>query len=143
MQNPTTPARWAGAFAATAVAFGVLDALWLGVVAKDSYSRLLGDLMADPINAPAAALFYAIYVAGITHFATAPGAAARSTRTAGIQGALLGLVAYSTFGLTNLAVIEGFPATMVPVDLAWGTLATGSAAAIATAVVNRSTRERR
>jgi uncharacterized membrane protein len=31
-------------------------------------------------------------------------------------------VTYATWDLTNLAVLEGFPAAIVPIDLAWGTV---------------------
>ena len=47
---------------------------------------------------------------------------------------------FATFDLTSLSVIEGFPAGMVPIDIAWGTIATSVAAAAATALVNRLTR---
>ena len=135
-----TRARWIAALAATGVAFGILDGVWLGFVAKDTYAALAGDLMASPANLPAAAGFYLIYTVGVTHFATAPGVAEGSVRKAALQGAALGFVAYSTFDLTSLSVIEGFPAAMVPIDIAWGTIATSIAAASATAVVNRLAR---
>ena len=32
-----------------------------------------------------------------------------------------GLVTYATWDLTSLAVIEGFPVGIVPIDMAWGT----------------------
>lgn len=139
MTATTTPplgARpWLAAWAMTAIAFGVLDGVWLGVVAQGTYERALGPLLADPMIAPAAATFYAIYTLGITHFATAPALRSRSIRSAALQGAALGVVAYATFDLTNLAVIEGYPAGVVPIDMAWGAVATSIAAAAATAVV--------
>ena len=127
--------RWLASLAATGAAFGALDALWLGVLAKDKYASSFGSLMADPVNIPAAAAFYGIYTVGLTHFATAPGVAAGSIGRAAGQGAALGLVAYAAYDLTSLAVIDGFPADVVPLDLAWGALASSSAAALATAVV--------
>lgn len=130
--------RWLAGWAGTAAAFGVLDAVWLGVVAKGTYERAFGSLLADPVNTPAAAVFYGIYTLGITHFATAPGLRQRSVRVAAAQGAALGLVAYATFDLTSLAVIEDFPARVVPLDMAWGTVATATAAATATALLRRS-----
>ena len=46
-----------------------------------------------------------------------------------VNGALFGLITYATWDLTNLAVIEGFPAKIVPIDMAWGTvLASGVSA---------------
>ncbi|MGO0575402.1 DUF2177 family protein [Ornithinimicrobium panacihumi] len=135
------PARWLGGWAAGAAVFGALDALWLGVVAKDFNQRALGPLMADPLNVPAAAAFYGIYTLGIAHFATAPGLREGSVGKAAAQGAALGLVAYSTYDLTSLAVIEDFPAEMVVPDIAWGTFVTAASAAAATAVVKAATRD--
>jgi len=36
------------------------------------------------------------------------------------------LIAAATWGLTNLAVLKGFPAKIVPIDLAWGTVLAAS-----------------
>lgn len=129
-----TPKRWIGSLLATGAAFGVLDAAWLGVVAKDKYAESFGSLMANPINVPAAAIFYAIYTTGLTYFATTKGVASRSVKTAAIQGGAIGFLAYSTYDLTSLAVIEDFPADVVAADIAWGTFASATAAAVATAV---------
>ncbi|WP_010145979.1 DUF2177 family protein [Serinicoccus profundi] len=132
-----SPGRWLASLAATGVAFGALDALWLGVLAKEEYADSFGSLMADPINVPAAAAFYGIYTVGLTHFATAPGVASGSIARAALQGGALGLVAYAAYDLTSLAVIEGFPADVVGLDLAWGTVASAAAAAVATALLRR------
>ena len=129
--------RWLAGLAATGVAFGALDALWLGVVAKEKYASSFGSLMADPINVPAAAVFYGIYTVGLTHFATAPGLASGSIAKAAAQGGALGAVAYAAYDLTSLAVIEGFPSDVVVMDIAWGAGASAAAAAVATAVVRR------
>ncbi|NYF98136.1 DUF2177 family protein [Janibacter cremeus] len=138
MTHPTSlplgAGRWLASWVVTAAAFGVVDGLWLGIIAKGHYERAFGSLLADPANPPAAAAFYIIYTLGITYFATAPGLRGSSIRIAAIQGAALGVVAYAAFNLTGLAVLEGYPAGIVPLDMAWGTLATSSAAAAATAV---------
>ena len=128
---------WIGRYAVAAAVFGVLDGLWLGVVAKPLYDDQLGDLLAPDPNAVAAVAFYVIYVLGITFFATRPALAEESGRTALVHGGLLGLVAYATWDLTNLAVLEGFPAGVVLVDLAWGTVATAVTALVTYAVCRR------
>jgi uncharacterized membrane protein len=46
-------------------------------------------------------------------------------------GALLGFVAYSTYDLTNLSTLKGFPVKLVIVDLIWGTVLTASVSVIA------------
>jgi uncharacterized membrane protein len=97
-----------------------LDALWLGVVAGGFYRRELGPAMLDRPVWAAAALFYAVYAMGIVVLAVpdAQGGWGRAV----IQGAVLGLCAYATFDLTNLAVLRGWPWRLSLVDLAWGTL---------------------
>lgn len=119
------PLAAAAATVATAATLLVLDLAWLGVVARDLYREALGSLMRPEAFLPAAALFYAFYVAVTVAWAvlgaSSPGGAAR-------RGAGLGLVAYATYELTNWAVIRDWPAWLVPVDLAWGVVLTAGAA---------------
>ena len=115
----------AAAALATAAAMLVLDLAWLGVVARGLYVSALGPLMRPEAFWPAAALFYAFYVAVIVAWAVlgteSPQAAAR-------RGAALGFVAYTTYELTNWAVLRDWPAWIVPVDIAWGVVLTAVAA---------------
>ena len=116
---------YAIAYAATAIVFLGLDAIWLGFVAKDFYARSLGSLMRDPPDFMAAGAFYLFYVAGIVFFAAMP---AESWKAALARGALLGLLAYGTYDMTNLATLKGWPWRMAAVDMAWGTALTALAA---------------
>ena len=124
-RRPTRPLAALAATLATAATFLALDLLWLGVVARDFYREALGGLMREEAYVPAAALFYAFYVAVTTGWAVlgagSPGEAAR-------RGAGLGFVAYATYELTNWAVIRDWPAAIVPVDLVWGVVLTAVAA---------------
>lgn len=104
-----------------AVVFLALDLVWLGLVAQGLYEHFLGDLLADSPNAVAAFVFYAIFVAGLVYFVIAPAIEEESARAAVVRGAAFGFVTYATWDLTSLAVIEGFPVGIVPIDLAWGT----------------------
>lgn len=115
---------WLGQYAVAAVVFTAVDLVWLGAVANDLYRDVLGDLLADRPNPLAAVVFYAIFVAGLVHFVVRPSLAREpgpsAVRSAAGNGAFFGLVTYATWDLTNLAVLEGFPWQVVPVDLAWG-----------------------
>lgn len=115
----------AAATLATAAAMLVLDLVWLGVVARGLYTSALGPLMRPEAYWPAAALFYAFYVGVIVTWAVlgtdGPMAAAR-------RGAALGFVAYTTYDLTNWAVLRDWPAWIVPVDITWGVVLTAVAA---------------
>jgi uncharacterized membrane protein len=119
-------------YGVTAGVFFAIDLLWLGVVAKGLYARHIGGLLRDQVNWIAAILFYAIYIGGIQLFVLIPALQAESSilRTA-VMGGLLGFFAYATFDLTSLALIRNWTTTIVLIDLAWGTILTGSTAAAA------------
>nr|WP_211199039.1 DUF2177 family protein [Blastochloris tepida] len=105
-----------------------LDLLWLGLVARGFYQSQLGPLLLDrPALLPAAA-FYLLYAAGIVIFALAPAVADGRASTALVYGALLGLIAYATYDLTNLATLRGFPPAVAVVDIAWGTAVSAASA---------------
>ncbi|RON39197.1 hypothetical protein BK666_28255 [Pseudomonas frederiksbergensis] len=109
------------AYAGTLLAFLVLDGLWLGVLMAPTYRALLGSLMLDqPLLAPAAA-FYLLYVLGCVVFVVLP---AQSWQRAAQLGALLGLVAYGTYDLSNWATLKGWSAQLAVMDMVWGAFAT-------------------
>ena len=122
--------RYLAVYLLTFLGFLLIDLLWLGVVAREFYARQLGAMMRQDVNWGAAFLFYGIYVAGVLVLAVWPAIEAHSLGRAVLLGAVLGLVAYAAYDLTSLAVMEGFPAGMVPVDMIWGTVLTGSTAAV-------------
>ncbi len=45
---------------------------------------------------------------------------------------------YATWDLTSLAVLEGFPASLVPIDLAWGMVLAATVSGLSTIVVTRT-----
>ena len=49
-----------------------------------------------------------------------------------IFGGVLGLLAYGTYDLTNLAVMKGFTVKIATIDMIWGTLLTAATTGIAT-----------
>ncbi len=109
--------------------FLALDYLWLGHLARDFYARQLGDLLRNPPQLGIAALFYLAYVAGIVFFAVLPALRGGGVWQAALYGALLGLLAYGTYDITNLATIRGWPWTVSLVDMAWGTVVSATTAA--------------
>ena len=117
--------------------FLLIDLLWLGVVAPKIYNYYLGDFLADKPRWPAALIFYSLYVIGLVYFVIAPALDGGSTATALLNGALLGGLAYSTYELTNYAVIKDWPLGIVFIDIAWGMLLTGLVAAVTYALATR------
>ena len=128
---------WAGQYAVAAVVFLALDLVWLTTVAQRLYDDKLGDLLRDPPNVGAAVAFYALFVAGLVFFVVEPAVRAGAWRRAVLTGAFFGLVTYATWDLTNLAVIEGFPAVLVPIDLAWGAFVSAAVAGVTFLVARR------
>lgn len=119
---------YAVAYGATALAFLVLDILWLGFIAKSFYRQEIGPLLLENFNMIAAIAFYLIFIAGILIFAVLPALQSGSWKTALLYGALFGFFTYATYDLTNLATLKGWSLTMVIVDIAWGTALTGASA---------------
>jgi uncharacterized membrane protein len=120
--------RVAVAYAATAIVFCGLDFLWLGYVAKGYYQSQIGALLLEKPNLPAAALFYALYVAGMLVFAVLPALDADAWTRALLQGVLFGFFAYATYDLTNLATLKGWSTGVALLDIAWGSIVTGASA---------------
>lgn len=126
---------WITQYAVAVLVFCLVDLAWLTVIARDIYDDQLGHLLADQPNVAAAVAFYALFVAGLVHFVIHPAVAAGSWRRALLSGAFFGLVTYAAWDLTNLAVLEDFPASIVAIDLAWGTFLAGSVAVTTYAIV--------
>lgn len=118
------------AYFMTTIAFFATDFVWLTQIAPDFYATHLGELMADDVNYGAAAAFYAMFIGAIVFFAVSPAVAAQNWRVAALNGAVLGLISFSTYALTNLAAIRDWPALVSYVDMAWGTGLTGASATL-------------
>jgi uncharacterized membrane protein len=115
------------AYATTALAFCALDFAWLGLVAPRFYAAQIGTLLLAEPNLTPALIFYLLYVVGLVVFCVLPGIAKSDWRQAAIPGALLGLVAYGTYDLSNLATLQHWTTPLTIVDMAWGTAASAIA----------------
>ena len=116
---------------------GVLDFLWLGMVAKSFYRSQIGSLLLERPNMAAAVLFYVIYVVGVVMFVISPALEKGSLSYALTRGALFGFVAYATYDLTNLATMKGFTTRVVVVDMLWGMVLTLVVAGATYAMLHR------
>ena len=127
---------WIVAFIAAALAFGALDAMWLGWAGPNFYRPRLGDLLADSFRMGPALVFYTAYVAAIVWFAVRPGLAG-GLGAAALNGALLGAICYATYDLTNQATLRQWSTTVTIADICWGAFATAVAATAATFAASR------
>lgn len=116
-------------YASTAVVFLALDALWLGTMADRLYRPAIGPLLLERFALAPAAAFYLIYIAGVMVFAVSPAVDSGRWVTALGLGAMLGLVAYATYDLTNQATLKQWSWTLTIADLCWGTVVTAVSAA--------------
>jgi uncharacterized membrane protein len=117
-------------YALTVPVFFAVDMVWLGLIAKPFYAKHIGHLMAAKVRWTPALLFYFLYIAGILFFAVLPAVERGSIGRAILAGALLGLLAYATYDLTNLATLRDWPVLVTVIDLVWGMVLTGGVAAL-------------
>ncbi len=104
------------------VIFCLMDFVWLAILAKNFYHNRVGSLMlAEPRLVPAAA-FYILYLLGLFVFAITPALRAQNLLLAAGLGGFLGLIAYGSYDLTNLATLKGWSVSLTLVDIAWGIL---------------------
>jgi uncharacterized membrane protein len=120
----------------TLLIFLAIDFLWLGFIAKNFYQQHIGSLMKTNINWIAAFIFYLVFIVGLVILVVNPSLESASWLKALWMGALLGLVAYATYDLTNLATLEGWSLSVTIVDLIWGAVVAGSTSVIAYFVIN-------
>ncbi|MGD9481345.1 DUF2177 family protein [Shinella sp. G-2] len=125
------------AYLATGIAFLIVDAIWLSTMADMLYRPLLGDKLAPQFHLAPAAVFYLIYVAGIVFFAVMPALEGGGFGKAGLNGAMLGLVAYATYDLTNQATLRDWPLSITLADIPWGAFVTAIGASAGFLVASR------
>jgi uncharacterized membrane protein len=134
--------RLIAVYLATGVAFAVVDAVWLTQVGPGLYRPTLDAVLRppdDPLNLPAAIVFYLVYIAGIVVLAIWPNRD-KPLRQTTVTGALLGALAYATYDLTNQATLEVWSTRITVMDVIWGTFLTGVCATAGGWVLRRMTR---
>jgi len=126
------------AYVSTLLVILVLDGIWLGVLMSPTYKQMLGSLMRDkPLLGPAAA-FYLLYALGVVVFAVWPSLAVGNVWRGVGYGAMLGLIAYGTYDLTNWATLVGWPPLLVFIDIGWGMVVSAVAAGAAVWITSRA-----
>ena len=120
-----------------AVAFMVLDGIWLGLLMKKFYRDQLAPIvrLADggiAPNWPAAFVVYALLGTGIALFVIPR---APTVSLAAAYGALFGLVVYGVYDFTNYSTLRQWPFVLTLADVAWGTAASAACAAVVRSAV--------
>lgn len=122
-------------YLAALLVVGLLDALWLGWLARDFYREAIGAQMAEQVRWVPALLFYVGFPAALVALAVYPAGQPLAMQVA--RAALVGLVAYGVYDLTNLATLRHWPLRLALADTAWGTLVSTAAGAAAAWVARR------
>ncbi len=125
------------AYLATLVSFLVIDAIWLGLIAKKFYANQLGPLMREDILFLPAGIFYLFYAAGIVLLAVRPDQPGHSIISVAFYGAVIGFIAYGTYDATNLATLKDWPVLMSAVDLIWGICISAVVAVAGAVAINK------
>ena len=115
-----------------AVAFMVLDGVWLGLLMKNFYREQLAPIvrMGDggmAPNWPAAFVVYVLLGTGIALFVIPR---ATTVSSAAAFGALFGVVVYGVYDFTNYSTLRQWPFVLTLADTAWGALASAAAAVV-------------
>ena len=121
---------WVIQFIAAVLAFVLLDFVWLGFVVKNFTLRQLAELgrIADGkfqvLYAPAFVTYFLMALAVVVY--VVPQVRESSLINAYLFGALLGLIVFGVYEMTNMAVLKNYPLPFALVDMVWGTFAFGS-----------------
>lgn len=126
-------------FISTLIYVFVLDMIWLGLIAKNTYYtsignllRKSGDVMAP--NWPAAVIVYIAIVTGILCFVVPK--ASGNYFSAFAWGAVFGAVTYGIYDFTNLSILANWPLKITVIDFVWGMILCGLTAVFATFMQN-------
>lgn len=121
----------------TLLVFTAIDAVWLGVIAKNLYQKYLGHLLTDQVNWLAAVIFYLLFILGLVVFVIFPNINQESITKVALYGALFGLITYATYDLTNLATIKNWPLNVTIIDLAWGAFIASTTSIISISILKK------
>ncbi|MBL7557300.1 MAG: DUF2177 family protein [Bdellovibrionaceae bacterium] len=117
-------------FGLSVVAFTVLDFLWFKFVVKDFNLKELAEIGRikngefDILVGPAI-VTYLLMALAMAVFVVPSFAPQDPWWKTFLTGALLGLIIYGIFDLTNLAILKNYPVKFVVVDVTWGTCVFG------------------
>lgn len=114
----------------------VLDAVWLSTTLKGFYSPKLAHLTAQSPSYTPAIIFYIVYAIGLTILVILPAIQGNFSLTKIFcYGALMGLMAYAAYDLTNQSTLKDWPVVVTIVDMAWGTFLSGVVSVISVYIV--------
>lgn len=117
----------------------ILDMIWLGLIAKNTYHASIGILLRKSGNVmmpnwPAAVIVYIAIVTGIVCFVLPKANGNYSLALA--WGAVFGAVIYGIYDFTNLSILANWPLKITLIDFVWGIILCGLTSLFATFMQN-------
>lgn len=128
---------WKAAIIAFVVGI-ILDYIWIGLVAKNFYMNTMPFL-----NIKDGKLEVVLWAGAIVYVLIAVGVAAFiipnniSLGSVALQGALLGLIIYGVYDMTNHATLQQWPIQLLIVDMLWGTFLVSTVSSITYLINNK------
>ncbi len=119
----------------------IIDYIWLNLIAKKFYVDRLSEVgrFENGEFSPvlwAAGVVYILLALGVVLYVLPGMDADANLFSVFLKGALLGLIIYGVYDMTNLATLKSWPISLAVTDMAWGAFVTGAASTI-TAFVQR------
>lgn len=108
------------AYILTLPVFVLFDFGWAFFLMRDFYMQRIGHVLSGTVYLPAGVAFYLVIVFALYYLAIMPGYHAKSLSMTLINAAILGVAAYGTYDLTNMATIANWPLSITLVDMVWG-----------------------
>lgn len=103
-----------------ALIFLIIDIIWLSFSVKSFYGPRIGHLFTDKPVIWAAAMFYIVYVFGLSVVIIEPSVNFDNNLKFLFKAFMFGFVAYGTYNLTNMAALKDWSPSVVFVDMFWG-----------------------
>jgi uncharacterized membrane protein len=125
---------YAVTFVAVLLAFAAIDSVWIGTVAAPLYKSALGPIMLEKFRPAPAIVFYLLQIAGMMVFVVPSSLGGQSLVRTAWLGALYGLFTYSTFDLTNFAILRNWTLFLTVTDIAWGCVLSAGASTAGVAI---------
>lgn len=114
------------AFLVSFFSFIVIDFLWLGFVVKKFNLQQLADIGRIQngdfkILYGPAVLVYVFMAAAVAFFVLPKFTSETSVLHVFLWGALMGLIIYGVYDMTNMSILKNYPWAFAIADMAWGT----------------------
>lgn len=127
--------------------FGAMDAIWLGIIAKEIYQHEMQGMLRTEYPVWPWLTFYLVYALSVAVLAVQPSFTklvserkeARDIALVAFRGFVLGLAAYGAYNLTNYAILHNWSLKISLIDWAWGCIITSTSSAFAAYCVSNIT----